>query len=274
MEPAAVAFVPGHVTAFFSVHRSETPEQTGSRGAGVALSDGVTVRVTPGDRRVSLDGGEGPEAAGHVLDALGVDARVEVESDLPVGAGFGVSGGAALGTALAANAAFELARSENDLVAVAHAADVRAGTGLGDVVAQARGGVPIRVEPGAPPHAELDGVPAAGRVEYLTLGDLSTRAVLAGDTDALSAAGERALADLRDRPTLPHFVATGREFAGAADLLTDDVAAVIEDVEAAGGRASMAMLGRSVFAVGTGLSAAGYDPAVCGTHPAGATLRV
>lgn len=273
MDPAAVAFVPGHVTAFFSVHRGETAERTGSRGAGVTLTDGVTVRIARGDRQVSLDGSEGPEAARRVLDALGVEARVAVESDLPVGAGFGVSGGAALGTALAANAAFGLARSENDLVGVAHAADVRADTGLGDVVAQARGGIPIRVEPGAPPRAELDGIPERGRVEYLTLGDLSTAAVLAGDTDSLSTAGERALVDLRDRPTLHRLVAAGRAFAGEADLLTDDVAATIEDVEAAGGRASMAMLGRSVFAVGTGLSDAGYDPEVCRIHPAGATLR-
>jgi pantoate kinase len=34
----------------------------------------------------------------------------------------------------------------------------------------------------------------------------------------------------------------------------------------------MAMLGETVFALGTGLSDAGYDPAVCGTHPGGASL--
>ncbi|MFC6755233.1 sugar kinase, partial [Halorubrum tibetense] len=32
------------------------------------------------------------------------------------------------------------------------------------------------------------------------------------------------------------------------------------------------MLGRTAFALGTGLSDAGYDPAVCHTHPAGARL--
>jgi pantoate kinase len=32
----------------------------------------------------------------------------------------------------------------------------------------------------------------------------------------------------------------------------------------------MAMLAETVFAFGTGLSDAGYDPDVCGTHPAGA----
>ena len=40
----------------------------------------------------------------------------------------------------------------------------------------------------------------------------------------------------------------------------------------AGGEASMAMLGETVFALGTGLSDAGYDPRVCRTYPTGASL--
>jgi pantoate kinase len=273
METAAEAFVPGHVTALFSVHRRETATRTGSRGAGITLTDGVTVRVGPG-AGVTLDGEAASiEAVDRVRDALGVECRVAVESDLPVGAGFGVSGAAALGTALAANAAFDCERSENALVERAHVAEVEARSGLGDVVAQARGGIPLRLEPGAPGHGELDGVPGYGRVEYLSLGELSTAEVIGGDTDALSAAGERALAEIRERPTLDRLVAAGRRFAEEADLLTDAIRDVLADVEAAGGRASMVMLGESVFAPGRGLSAAGYDPAVCRVHPAGATLR-
>jgi pantoate kinase len=273
-EASARAFVPGHVTGFFSAHRREDPRRAGSRGAGLTLTHGVTTRVEPAaETAVSLNGREAAIApVSGVLDALGVTARVTCETPLPVGAGFGVSGAAALGTALAANAARGLARSENDLVGVAHAAEVEAGTGLGDVVAQARGGAPIRLAPGAPEHGRLDGIPASARVEYCALGDLSTAEVLAGDTTALSAVGERALAALRENPTLPTFLRLAREFADGTGLLTDDLRAVLDDVAAAGGRASMAMLGETAFAVGTGLSDAGYDPSVCGIHPAGATL--
>lgn len=270
---AASAFVPGHVTGFFSVHRHDDPERAGSRGGGLALSDGVRVVVERGEG-VVLDGECAEvEPVARVLDALGVEARVVVETDLPVGAGFGVSGAAALGTALAASAAFDCARSENDLVTVAHRAEVEAGTGLGDVVAQARGGVPLRLEPGAPAHNRMDGVPARGRVEYLSLGDRSTAAVLAGDTSELSAAGEGALERVRGEPTLPAFVRASRRFAREADLLTDDVREVIDDVQAAGGEAAVAMLGRSVFALDTGLSDAGYDPRACEIDPAGASLE-
>lgn len=271
----AVAFAPGHVTGFFSAHPHEDPARAGSRGGGVALSEGVDVRVTDGDPGVFLNGDRiEVEAVARVREALdATEVRVEAATDLPLGAGFGVSGAMALGTALAANAALDRARSENALVALAHRAEVEAGTGLGDVVAQARGGMPLRLEPGAPPHGELDGVPARPRVEYLALGELSTEAVLAGDTDALSAAGERALARVREEPTPGEFLRASRAFAREADLLTDELRAVLADVDAAGGEASMAMLGETAFAFGTALSDAGYDPETCEVHAAGATVR-
>jgi pantoate kinase len=271
----ATAFVPGHVTGLFSVHPHDDPARAGSRGAGITLTDGVTVTASPADeRRVTLDGREADVAAVEtVLARLDAAAAVEIETDLPLGAGFGVSGAAALGTALAANRALALGRSENALVRAAHVAEVEAGTGLGDVVAQARGGVPVRLEPGAPPHARLDGVPDTARVEYLALGDLSTEAVLADDTTTLSRAGDRALDRLRERPTLDRLLACSREFARDADLLTDDVADVLADVDAADGDAAMAMLGRTAFALDAGLSDAGYDARACRVHSAGATVR-
>ncbi|MDB2223803.1 pantoate kinase [Halorubrum ezzemoulense] len=281
----ATAFVPGHVTAFFSAHRDDDPTVAGSRGAGVTLTDGVTVRVSAADDgdtvadaaaagETTIDGEVG--SIGAVDDVLAeldaTAADVAVETDLPIGAGFGVSGAAALGAALAANDAFDRGRSENELVRVAHAAEVDRGTGLGDVVAQARGGVPVRLEPGAPGVGELDGVPASARVEYVTFGELSTEEVLGGDTDALSAAGEDALDRLRADPRLPTLMDAARGFAGEADLLVPEVAEAIDAVDAAGGEAAMAMLGRTVFALGTGLSDAGYDPEACRIDAAGARL--
>ncbi|GAA0652972.1 pantoate kinase [Salarchaeum japonicum] len=275
MTEGARAFVPGHVTGLFSIHRDDDPARAGSRGAGLTLTDGVTVSVRPADDSVVFLNGERADVAAvaGVLDALGVTARVEAETPLPVGAGFGVSGAMALGAAYAANAVFECGHAENALVRLAHEAEVEAGTGLGDVVAQARGGAPIREEPGAPPHGRLDGVPETARVEYASFGGLSTAEVLSGDTETLSAAGERALDRLLDAPTLDRFVAESRTFASEAGLLTDDIDEVVGDVLDAGGRASMAMLGRTVFALDHGLTDAGYDAEACRIHPAGATLR-
>jgi pantoate kinase len=278
-ERLPTAFVPAHVTGFFTAEPAEDPTEAGSTGAGLALSDGVTVQVAPaepGTYEVVLDGETMDiDAPKRVLTALRADgARVRARSEVPLASGFGVSGALALGTALCANAVFDCELSENELVTIAHGAEVQAGTGLGDVVAQARGGVPVRLEPGAPGHGVMDGIPARSRVEYVTLGELSTAEVLSGDTDELTHAGERALSALVQEPTLLRFVLASRRFAREAGLLTDQVRDVILDVSEADGTGSMAMLGETVFALGTGLSDAGHDPSVCRVHPTGAYLRL
>jgi len=272
MTESARAFVPGHVTGFFSAHPDDDPTKAGSRGAGVTLADGVTVQVEPGDG-LELDGEPvDVEPVDRVLDALRVEARVVAETDLPLGSGFGVSGALALGTALAANAAFDRGLSENELVTVAHGAEVQSGTGLGDVVGQARGGFPVRLDPGAPAYGTMDGIPATAQVEYVTLGELSTEAVISGDTEELTLAGKQALSALVADPTLETFMEASRRFAREADLLTPAVRTAVADVAEAGGEASMAMLGETVFALGTGLSDAGYDAERCEVHLAGGHL--
>jgi len=274
MEQAAqaTAFVPGHITGFFSAHPAAEPAEAGSRGGGLALSDGVRVTVAAGSG-VSLNGEAiDVDPVDRVLNRLGVQAAIEAETPLPLGAGFGVSGALALGTALAANAAGGCGHTENELIEMAHCAEVEAGTGLGDVVAQARGGMPIRLEPGGPRHGTMDGIPATPQIEYVTFGELSTETVLSGDTSQLSTAGAVALDELLAEPTVKQFMLASRQFAAEAGLLTDDVREAIEAVEDAGGHAAMAMLGRTVFSVDGGLSAAGYDPAVCSVDAAGGRI--
>ena len=281
MTDEATAFVPGHLTGFFSAHPDDDPAVAGSRGAGVTLSDGVEVHVERGARvdsdpaTITLNGESvAVDAVAGVRDALDTpDAAVTAETPLPLGAGFGVSGALALGIAYAANAVYDRRWSENELIGVAHRAEVESGTGLGDVVAQARGGLPIRLDPGDPDHGRLDAIPAAPRVEYVTFGSVSTEAVLSGDTARLSAAGERALSDLRTEPTPARLVTLSQRFAREADLLTDRVADAIAAVSDDDGDAAMAMLGDTAFAFGTDLSEAGYDPEICSVHPGGATLR-
>ncbi|WP_436926501.1 pantoate kinase [Halosimplex amylolyticum] len=274
MTAVARAFVPGHVTGFFTVDRGEDPTRTGSRGAGIALSEGVTVTVRPADERETVLNGESVEieAVERVLDALEATVGVTGVTDLPVGSGFGVSGAMALGAALATNDVLDRRLSTYELATIAHGAEVQAGTGLGDVVAQLHGGVPIRLEPGSPQHNKMDAVPARSRVEFQTFGERSTSEVIGGDTEALSTAGEQALSQLVREPTLSTFVESSRQFSREADLLSDRVYEVITDVAEADGEALMGMLGHTVVALGTGLTDAGYDPTVCRVDPTGATL--
>ena len=274
VERAAEAFVPGHVTGFFSPHWADDPVRTGSIGAGLTLSDGVRVSVEPADHAAIEIDGESVEMEPvlDVIAAFEATPVVHVDASIPIGTGFGVSGAIALGAALAMNERFEAARTENELVTIAHRAEVDAGTGLGDVVAQAHGGIPIRLEPGAPGHGLLDAIPTTTTLEYVVFDELDTATVIGGDTATIEAAGREALATLRADPTLPTFAEVSRQFSREADLLTDRVGETIAAVDDAGGEAFMAMLGESVVALDSGLSDAGYDPYQCTVHPPGATI--
>jgi len=275
MTDVAQAFVPGHLTGFFTTHSAADPTRAGSQGGGIALSTGVTVTVHPAEQVEVVLNGSTVEmgAVERVLETLQTRAVVRGVTDLPLASGFGVSGAMALGAALACNAAFDRRLSTNELVTIAHGAEVQAGTGLGDVVAQARGGVTLRLEPGGPHHNVLDGIPINERVEYLTLGDLPTTDVLGGNTDPIDEAGTQALSTVVEEPTMDSFMQVSRRFSRESGLLTTDVREVILDVNEAGGQAAMAMLGKTVFALEGALSAAGHDPAVCQVHHAGATLQ-
>jgi pantoate kinase len=274
MTEVAQAFVPGHVTGFFTVDRADDPTKAGSRGAGLTLTDGVTVTVRPAEETGVALNGDPVEmgAVERVLDALRVTGQVRGVTDLPLGAGFGVSGAMALGAALAANHVFDRRLSAYELATIAHGAEVQAGTGLGDVVAQRHGGAPIRLEAGSPQHNKMDAIPDISRVEYVTFGELATADVIGGDTEALTGAGEQALSTLVEEPTLARFMRASRTFAREAGLLTDTVHEAITAVTEAGGTATMGMLGETVVALDTGLSDAGYDPEVCQVDTAGATL--
>jgi len=236
MTDVVQAFVPGHVTGFFTTNPDPDPTKAGSRGGGIALSDGVTVTVRPADEvSVVLNGTDiEMEAVERVLDALEVRAAVRGVTDLPLGSGFGVSGAMALGAALASNAVFDRRLSENELLTIAHGAEVQAGTGLGDVVAQARGGVPVRLEPGGPQDNLLDGIPTQERIEYYVIGELSTDDVLSGDTELVTSAGKQALSQVVGEPTMETFMRVSRQFARESNLLTPEVRDVIDDVAGLG----------------------------------------
>jgi pantoate kinase len=275
MTTVAQAFVPGHITGFFTSNPDPDPTKAGSRGGGIALTEGVTVTARPAEEPQAVLNGDPieMEAVDAVLGALDASAEVRGVTDLPLGSGFGISGAMALGAALSVNEVFDRQLSANELVTIAHGAEVQAGTGLGDVVGQARGGVPLRLDPGGPQDNTIDEIPARRRVEYHVIGELETADVLGGNTEALTEAGKQALSTVVREPTMATFMRASRTFSRESNLLTADVRRVIDDVTEAGGTAAMAMLGQTVFALDHGLSEAGYDPGVAAIDPCGAKLE-
>jgi pantoate kinase len=240
---SATAFAPGSVTTMFVPQDGEA-----SLGVSFATADGVTAAVAPASEpSIVLDGEPATvEPVAGVLHRLEAPARVRLETDVPIGCGFGVSGAATLATALAVNADQQLGYERRALVQAAHRAEVAAGTGLGDVFIQDRGGLVWDLGNG------LCHTRRTARVEYISFGEIATAEVL-GDEGAMErvvAAGTDALATLDPTGPLTTLFDVSWQFADRVDLATESVAAAVADVRADGGAATMAMVGETVVATG------------------------
>jgi pantoate kinase len=246
--PNMRAFAPGSVTGIFAPPPSDADRKR-SRGASFATADGVEAEVRPAEQAiVRLDGEPATiDPVLGVLERLGVTAAVDLELSIPIGAGFGSSGAATLATALAANAEFDLGHDRALLLSAAHESEVSAGTGLGDVFIQEAGGLRWSVG-----DYEMRSTTPTDRVEYRVLGSITTSEILGDATtlDRIRDAGTRALDDLPVEPTMREFTTAAWRFAQASGLVTDRLRATVARIDAAGGVASMAMLGETVFAVG------------------------
>lgn len=258
---SARAFVPSHITGFFAAHSKEEPRLAGSVGCGLCLSLGATTTIESApeicDTEILLNGAlaEAPVSRFVVEKLAKEPVRVKTELSMPLGAGFGASGAGALGCAYALNSYFDLGLTANGAAAVAHAAEVTYRTGLGDVIAQNAGGLVVRLQPGAPGTGRIDRIPVPPLpISYVVRGPISTKEVLSDELvmTAVNAAGEAALKELLKRPTFTNFVQLSRNFTVQCGLASDWALQAIEAVEAAGGLASMIMLGDAVFAYGGG----------------------
>ncbi len=281
------AFAPAHITGFFATMPDPDPVKAGSVGCGLCLETGVTARVTTSTTgtmgttntadttsktstpditgsgaliRLNGEQIDLPTVEYVVGSMLGTGHSrlvVDLAADVPLGFGFGLSGAAALATALAVNSdqCQGQGLTMEQAAAVAHSAEVVNRTGMGDVAGQYAGGLVIRTAAGAPGVGAVEKVPVdAMEVSWVCLGEISTSSVLDDEKtmERINILGQRALKALLKRPGLEYFISLSRDFAFDTGLVSSRAADAIEAVEAAGGLASMAMLGDTVFALGDG----------------------
>ena len=258
MKPSAVAaFCPGHISGYFRKISGDTIASTGSIGAGIVISEGVTATVRPSDttsisirQRSSM--GTSFEVAScspvlaHVMKQLGVTASVITECTLPIGAGFGLSAAALLATLTAINRLFDRGMSAEEIAQYAHAAEVTHRTGLGDVAACQGGGWVIRSGPGI--HGLVERRFDMPEPLYaISFGPIPTPEVLDSPVrmDRVSSAFPK-----RTPENVEDFFRFSRRFSERSGLITREVKIITRLCDAAGVPSGMTMLGNGVFAYG------------------------
>jgi len=251
------AFCPGHISGYFRRVDGESVAATGSIGAGIVISEGVTATVTPADAlsisvwRMEESGNRvqysrSSQPLEYILKKIGVTVSVTTECHLPIGAGFGLSAAALLATLTAVNQSNDLKMTPRDIAALAHEAEVVHRTGLGDVAACQGGGRVVRNGPGID-AAIARSFDLPEPLYAVSFGPISTPSVL-GSQEQM----DRVAAAFPPGPPedAGDFFRISRLFAEKSGLLTREAGEVIRNCADNNIPASMTMLGNGVFAYG------------------------
>ncbi|WP_460125216.1 GHMP family kinase ATP-binding protein [Stetteria hydrogenophila] len=212
------AEVPHHITAFFiPVVVEGDPLASGSLGAGLVVDPPARVCASPeGVEAERLGATEG--LAAKRLGAGGL--RFEAHEPLPRARGYATSASLAVGVALVSAASLGLPVSR--ALEAAHAAEVEAGTGLGDVVAITSGGygAAVRLKPGGPGVAVVDYLPPPGGLGVVVAeyGGMTTRELLSAYTERMRVEAERSLRRLEREMTFEAFLEEAQRFSTASGL--------------------------------------------------------
>ncbi|MEM3621876.1 MAG: hypothetical protein QXU33_04695 [Candidatus Methanomethyliaceae archaeon] len=242
------AYAPGHITGFFTIHLSEDPIFTGSKGAGICLEAGVNTRVTirKSDKaEFTLLWNGMPLSNSKVSMSVirrffGPNAKLSVVAEqrslLPLNYGYGVSGASALSLALALNKALGSPMPRDKVGEIAHLAEVENLTGLGDVSAQMVGGFEIRLVPGAP---------TVGRVQRLHNGEefliittpvkpIPTNKMISDHFAKINEQGELAMSSFMKSPTMESLINLSRVFWEQIWSIDMEMAKVLKKYESLG----------------------------------------
>lgn len=261
-------FLPAHITGFFEIITNDDPRFKGSRGAGITLDEGVVThtKVTSGSGRVEiLVNGHKNElntvsqtTIDVICDLFNIDLScydifIEHTHTFPVGSGFGTSAGFALGVSFTLPAALGIDVSYHMAGEIAHLAEIRLSSGLGDVIAAMEGGCVMRLREGSPRFGLIDKIitPQPIYVICKTLGSLDTSGIIDDPTYQMKInnSGSSLLDALIRNPSIENFINLSYKFAQNTELINPELNEIIDIMRDETLGASMAMLGNTAFAL-------------------------
>ena len=251
-----MSFAPGHLSLTFAIHKHLDPLNMGSTGLGIVLPQGVYCSIVDDNRKkknnvVIVENKiiEDPVVF-RAIELLGYGNKslsVYLRRDLPIGAGFGISGASALAACL------ELDKDLEKCTLAAHQAEIEYNTGLGDVVAissaLANGNFPLIVErrtPGATSEVKTHKVDSKLIICVSGLGRNTSEIISNPEwSEIINAVSSNLnIADYDIRSVLK----AGRTFTEKSGLINENLAEIFDSIPL-GAVSTVAHLGTSVVAV-------------------------
>lgn len=256
----ATAFAPGHISCFFEPVYSNDMYRTGSRGAGINITLGATSEVFAENSNkqnieVFINNKKSSAqvtklALNYLIGKNPLHIIVKTNLDLPISQGFGMSAAGAISATFALSKIIGV--STGEAIRASHFAEVQLKTGLGDVIASCFGGIEIRKSAGLPPWGLIEHIPGNFNLVLCVIGKkISTKKVLEDKSriNKIIDYGKFCTKKLLENPSIENLFYQSQVFtknSGLADKY------VLDAINAANrfGKASMCMLGNSVFAMG------------------------
>ena len=256
----ALAFAPGHISCFFEPVYSHDMSRTGSRGAGINItlgavsevfvenSDKQNIEVYINNRKSSAQVTK--LALKNLIGKNPLHLIVKTSLDLPISQGFGMSAAGAISATFALSKIIGV--STNEAIKASHFAEVQLKTGLGDVVASCFGGIEIRKSAGLPPWGLIEHIPSNFNIVLCVIGKkIVTKKVLEDESkiNKIIEYGKFCTKKLLENPSIENLFNQSQVFTKNTGLADKHV---LDAINAASryGKASMCMLGNSVFAMG------------------------
>ena len=265
----AVAFCPAHVTGFFKAFiekNQDTPEKFGSMGAGFSIKEGVTTKVIissitdqNSNFRISTKGfqSDKKDVSEFVLNEFlklgnfeNIFFDIEHQISIPVGYGLGSSGAVALSLSYALDQVLETKLDKFEIGKIAHNAEVKCKTGLGDVLASYHGGFEIRVKPGAPGVGKVEKMDTKNiSVIMVCFSPISTNKFIQEQLSKINGLGGKMVTKLRESKDYDKFQDMSLEFARYVNVMTPKMEKLIEELAENGIKSGVALFGETVFSM-------------------------
>jgi pantoate kinase len=262
-----MAFCPAHVTGFFKAELEDNRlEQLGSQGAGFSIQKGVKTTVQVRKKTVYDDSNFHLNILGYqtdnsqvsefviekFLDLVSPDVFLDIDHHItvPVGYGLGCSGAVALSLGLALNEALDTGLTKEQVGLIAHEAEIKCQTGLGDVLASYHGGFEIRTKGGAPGHGTVKKIKHDNyTVVIICFSPISTKRFISERLQFINGLGGKMVTKLEQSKNIIEFQDMSLEFAKYVNVITPKMKQVISDLNKNKINCGVALFGETVFSL-------------------------